>query len=40
MNASMQSGLLFEDYYKNAPKFGKVKWIDFAKEFANKYYNQ
>jgi uncharacterized protein YbjT (DUF2867 family) len=40
MNASMHSGLLFEDYYKNVPKLGKVKWNDFAKEFADKYHNQ
>jgi len=34
MNASMHSGELFEDYYKNRPILGKVKLKDFAKEFA------
>lgn len=34
MNASMHSGELFEDYYKNRPVLGKVKLKDFAKEFA------
>lgn len=40
MNASMHSGLLFEDYYKNMPKLGKVKLNEFAKEFALKYNQQ
>ena len=40
MNASMHSGLLFEDYYKNIPNLGKVKWNEFAKEFAIKYNQQ
>jgi len=35
MNASMHSGILFEDYYRNRPDvMGKVKLKDFAKEFA------
>jgi len=34
MNASMHSGELFEDYYKNRPVLGKVKLKDFTKEFA------
>jgi uncharacterized protein YbjT (DUF2867 family) len=34
MNASMQSGKLYEDYYLNRPTLGKVKLTDFAKEFA------
>jgi len=34
MNASMQSGRLYEDYYLNRPTLGKVKLTDFAKEFA------
>lgn len=38
MNASMRSGLLFEDYYKNLPKLGTVKWKEFTKEFAYKYH--
>ncbi|MFD0990770.1 NAD(P)H-binding protein [Mariniflexile jejuense] len=40
MNASMRSGLLFEDYYKNVPKLGTVKWKEFTKEFADKYHQQ
>ncbi|SHG59201.1 Uncharacterized conserved protein YbjT, contains NAD(P)-binding and DUF2867 domains [Chryseolinea serpens] len=34
MNASMHSGVLFEDYYRNRPALGKTKLTDFAKEFA------
>ncbi|MBS1689841.1 MAG: NAD(P)H-binding protein [Bacteroidetes bacterium] len=37
MNASMHSGELFEDYYKNKPVFGKVNLKDFAKDFAIAY---
>ena len=38
MYASLQSGLLSEDYYANRPAvMGKVKMKDFAKEFANQY---
>ena len=38
MNAAQHSGVLFEDYYRNAPKvLGKVKMKDFAKEFAVVY---
>lgn len=38
MNITMHNGSLFDDYYKNKPTtFGKVKMIDFAKEFASKY---
>lgn len=38
MNASMRNGgILFEDYYKNKPKLGKVKMKDFAREFAAGY---
>ncbi|MEO7976432.1 NAD(P)H-binding protein [Flavobacterium sp.] len=40
MNASMHSGLLFEDYYKNIPNLGRVKFEEFAKEFAIKYNQQ
>jgi uncharacterized protein YbjT (DUF2867 family) len=40
MNASMHTGLLFEDYYKNLPNLGKVKFDEFAKEFAIKYNQQ
>ena len=35
MYASLHSGLLSEDYYRNRPAvMGKVKLVDFAKEFA------
>jgi len=34
MNASGQTGTLYEDYYRNKPELGKVKLADFAKEFA------
>jgi uncharacterized protein YbjT (DUF2867 family) len=37
MNASMHSGIFFEDYYLNKPALGKVKLKDFAKEFAVVY---
>ena len=39
MQASQRSGLLYEDYYRNKPILGKVKFTDFAKEFAMHYYN-
>lgn len=39
MNAGIHSGLVNEDYYRNRPKvMGKVKMKDFAKEFAEIYY--
>ncbi len=38
MNASMHSGMLFEDYYKHKPVLGKVKMKDFAKEFVLRYH--
>ncbi|MDE3236271.1 MAG: NAD(P)H-binding protein [Bacteroidota bacterium] len=37
MNASIQSGKLYEDYYRNRPMLGKTKIKDFAKEFAVAY---
>ena len=37
MQASQRSGLLYEDYYHNKPILGKVKFADFAKEFALNY---
>lgn len=37
MNASSQTGVLYEDYYRNRPVLGKVKMADFAKEFATIY---
>ncbi len=39
MQASQRSGLLFEDYYRNKPTLGKVKFADFAKEFTLIYNN-
>ena len=39
MQASQRTGLLFEDFYRNKPKLGNVKFIDFAKEFALAYNN-
>ncbi|MGH2643100.1 MAG: NAD-dependent dehydratase, partial [Chitinophagaceae bacterium] len=39
MNASIRTGVLYEDYYRNRPTLGKVKMTDFAKEFAV-IYNQ
>lgn len=40
MYASLQSGLLSEDYFSNRPVvMGKVKLKDFAKEFANQYHS-
>jgi uncharacterized protein YbjT (DUF2867 family) len=38
MQASMHSGVFFEDYYHNKPSvMGQVKMTDFAKEFAEAY---
>ena len=37
MNAAIHSGLLDEDYYRNRPVLGKVKLVDFAREFATVY---
>lgn len=37
--ASQRGGLLFEDFYRNKPIFGKVKFKEFAKEFALAYNN-
>ena len=39
MQASQRSGLLFEDFYRNKPTLGKVKFTDFAKQFALAYNN-
>ena len=38
MNRSRVNGVLYEDYYRNKPKLGKVKFKDFAKLFAKMYY--
>jgi uncharacterized protein YbjT (DUF2867 family) len=37
MNEAIQSGLLYEDYYKHRPVLGKVKVKDYAAEFAAAY---
>ena len=37
MNAAGNSGLLYEDYYRNKPAPGKVKLAEYAKEFAAVY---
>ena len=34
MNAGRRNGVLYEDYHRNKPTFGKVKLRDFAKDFA------
>ncbi len=34
MFVSQHNGILTEDYYRNRPALGKVKLVDFAKEFA------
>lgn len=34
MNAGRRGGVLYEDYYRHEPILGKVKLVDFAKEFA------
>ncbi|MGS2737702.1 NmrA family NAD(P)-binding protein [Sinomicrobium sp. M5D2P17] len=39
MQASQRTGLLFEDFYRNKPELGKVKFVDFAKDFASVYNN-
>ncbi|HTJ52463.1 MAG TPA: NmrA family NAD(P)-binding protein, partial [Cyclobacteriaceae bacterium] len=40
MNASRRGGILYEDYYRNKPTLGKVKVIDFAKEFAAAFHQK
>lgn len=40
MNASMHSGILYENYYQNRPLLGKVKMTDFARDFAEAYYQK
>ncbi|MFA5046829.1 MAG: NAD(P)H-binding protein [Paludibacter sp.] len=37
MNASGQTGVLYEDYFRNRPTLGKVKLAEYAKEFAAVY---
>ncbi|QNF32859.1 NAD(P)H-binding protein [Adhaeribacter swui] len=40
MQASQRSGLLFEDYYRHQPALGKVKFAEFAREFAQAYHEK
>jgi len=37
MNAGMNNGDLYEDYFRNKPTLGKVKLAEYAKEFAAVY---
>jgi nucleoside-diphosphate-sugar epimerase len=37
MQAAQGNGSLYEDYYRNKPTLGKVKLVNFAKEFALVY---
>ncbi|WP_419211496.1 NAD(P)H-binding protein [Maribacter sp. X9] len=39
MQASQRTGLLFEDFYRNKPELGNVKFVDFARDFALAYNN-
>ncbi|MCW3466128.1 NAD(P)H-binding protein [Chitinophaga nivalis] len=40
MQASMHSGVLYEDYYRHKPVLGQVKLTDFAQAFAAAYHQQ
>jgi uncharacterized protein YbjT (DUF2867 family) len=40
MNAGRRNGVLYEDYYRNKPVSGKIKLVDFAKEFGAVYNQQ
>ena len=40
MNAGMNNGDLYEDYFRNRPTLGKVKLAEYAKEFAAIYNQQ
>jgi len=37
MQANIQKGPFYDDYYQHRPAFGKIKMKDFAKEFAAVY---
>ena len=37
MNAGIRDGDLYKDYYHNRPELGKIKLVDFAREFATTY---
>ncbi len=38
MQSSQHTGVLYNDYYKNKPTLGNVKFVDFAKDFAKIYH--
>jgi len=40
MNAGGQTGVLYEDYYRNQPTLGNHKLKEYAKEFAAVYNQQ
>jgi len=40
MQAAQESGLLYEDFYRHRPVFGKTKLRDFAQEFAHVYHQE
>jgi uncharacterized protein YbjT (DUF2867 family) len=40
MQAAQESGSLYEDFYRHKPVFGKTKFKDFAKEFAQVYHQK
>jgi uncharacterized protein YbjT (DUF2867 family) len=40
MNAGMNNGVLYEDYFRNRPTLGKAKLAEYAKEFAEVYNQQ
>lgn len=40
LQASQGTGVLYEDYYRNPPIHGKIKMVDFAKEFADAYFRE
>jgi len=40
MQAAQESGLLYEDFYRHRPVFGKTKFRDFAQEFAHVYHQE
>jgi len=40
MQAAMHSGKTLENFHQNKPKMGKVKLVDFAKEFAAVYHQK
>lgn len=40
MQAAMHSGKTLENFHKNNPKMGRIKMVDFAKEFAEAYHKK